>query len=259
MNRGSYSQQKYKEDRNTLTDIAIVLDLDSTLVYTYSKEPKEGSLDFLKDPKYLKLRNRIYHKKIKIFDRNPDGSIKDPENYEEYEFWGSQRPNVQEFLCFCYKCFKYVIVWSAGHYDYVHTIVDELFKNLPFRPDLIYTHLDTINDEKLGTLKPLMRMIQKNPDMNLSLKKMIIVDDTDSTFETVNPNNGVLIPKYKPRSNPKSIQQNDEKLLQILQKLMFPEVVNSKDVRKIDLKRTFDHSAADYYKMLEDRNINYNK
>lgn len=246
-----------KTERETLTDISLVLDLDHTLVYTFSKPPEEGDLDFLKDPKYLNIRNRVYHKKIKIYDRNPDGSLMKPVKYETYEFWGSQRPFVQEFLYFCHTCFRHIIIWSAGHYDYVHAIVEELFKNLPFKPDLIYTDLKTIFHEDLGTLKPLNTMIQNHPEMGLSLKKMIIIDDTDTTFETVNYNNGILIPRYKPKADPKSISEDDERLLQIIQKLIFPEIIECQDIRKIDLKKTFDYTAEEYRKLLDQRNVVY--
>lgn len=241
------------------SDLALVLDLDSTLIHTFDDEPKSGSLDFLRDPKYLNIRNRIYHKRIKIYERNKDGTIKDPQDYEMYEFWGVKRPYVQEFLCLCRKCFKYVIIWSAGHYDYVHAIVDELFSKLPFKPDLIYTHLNTIEDDDLGTLKPLSIMIKENPDMELSLKKMIIIDDTNSTFETVNFNNGILIPRYQPKPKPEYIAKEDESLIQVFQKLIFPEVVKCSDIRKVNLRDTFDYSAKDYDRLLDKHDVYYNE
>lgn len=246
----SVGRSKKSANPEYLTDLTLVIDLDNTLICTF-KKPKEGDLDFLRSPKYMTLRPRIYHKKIRIYEREDDGTLIRPTNYREYEFWGVKRPYVTEFLHYCHKAFKYIIVWSAGCYDYVHTIVKELFKDLDFEPDLIYTGLDTTFDNTLGTIKPLMRIIQENPELELSLKKMVILDDTRSTFEITNYDNGLFIPGYQPSCDPESMLKDDQCLLQAIQKLILPEVVECYDIRKVDLKNTFDIPAEEYAAQIE--------
>lgn len=239
----------YKSDLNKilnkpLTDKCIVLDLDETLVHSHS----QGNIDLLKelnlitDPQNMDLRDRIY--KITM-----DDVVYKRGTGEKTEMWGIIRPGVRKFLIDCFNYFKIVIVWSAGRKNYVHAIVDKLFENLK-RPHIIYTFNDL---EKLpdGTLiKPLNKLIQTVPglDKYMSLENSFILDDRESVFKDPNPYNGIEIPPYKPNFNLNSLRINDDdKLKQLMNWLHTSEVINSKDVRRLDKSKIFKN---DSYKII---------
>lgn len=240
------------EEKHYIYDGAIVLDIDSTLLYTRNKPPADGDLDFMKQAKYMPLRERIYHMKVKIYDRDKNGNITNPEA-EDFEFWGCLRPYCKQFLVFCHRYFKHVIIWSAGHYDYVHAVVDEIFKGLHFRPDMIYTHLETIIDDNVGSLKPLAKIINDNKHLGLSLKNMVIVDDLNNNFETVNYSNGIEIPAYRPKKSADDMLEEDKRLLQIAQMIIARDLHEYDDIRSLDLKSTFNFTTEEYNKFLEDK------
>jgi len=239
----------YKSDLNKisnkpLTDKCIVLDLDETLVHSHS----QGNIDLLKelnlitDPQNMDLRDRIY--KITM-----DDVVYKRGTGEKTEMWGIIRPGVRQFLIDCFNYFKIVIVWSAGRKNYVHAIVDKLFENLK-RPHIIYSFDDL---EKLpdGTLiKPLNKLIQtvSGLDKYMSLENSFILDDRESVFKEPNPYNGIEIPPYKPNFNLNSLRINDDdKLKQLMNWLHTPEVINSKDVRRLDKSKIFKN---DSYKII---------
>ena len=230
-----YNSDLNKIPDKPLTDKCIVLDLDETLVHSNA----EANIDLLKemklfsDPKNMDLRQRTY--KITMEDvvhKKGEGN--------KTEMWGVFRPHVRDFLIFCFSYFKIVIVWSAGRKNYVHRIVDHLFSGLK-RPIVIYTFNDI---EKLhnGTLiKPLNKLIDKVPGLNkhMSLENSFIIDDRTSVFHECNPYNGIEIPAYKPAFNLESMRKDDRALKKLMKWFLSEEVVNSKDVRKLDKSKIF--------------------
>jgi len=230
----------YKTDLNkipdkSITDKCIVLDLDETLVHSCS-DPDIDLLKELKiftDPSLLDVRQRCY--KITM-----DDVVHKRGTGDKTEMWGIFRPGVREFLIHCFTYFKIVIIWSAGRKNYVHTIVDQLFADLR-RPHIIWTFNDI---EKLpnGTLiKPLNKLIEKVPGLKkyMSLENTFIIDDRTSVFQEPNPENGIEIPAYKPSFNPKSLRGDDVSLKQLTNWFNKPEVINSKDVRRLDKSNIF--------------------
>lgn len=140
-----------------------VIDLDSTLVHTFGNDSTWTFIDF-KENKRLKQR---------IFDIRYSGVFK----------WGTIRPGTDKFLKTCFEVFDIVGVWSAGAYEYVHQIVDEIF---PRRPDFIWTREDCVpsifnkdedHNQRINTVvqKPLEKILLHYPDINP--KQMLIFDD----------------------------------------------------------------------------------
>ena len=230
----------------SMTDKCIVLDIDSTLVHTQDDDEELTKLQELKimDPKNLQLRKRIYYLKLDDDEKKGDGI--------SFPFWGVTRPHLTQFLIFCFSYFKVVAVWSAGKYDYVHKVVEHIFKGIQM-PHIILTYddCDFIDDY---TYKPLDRIFAKmNNYMNY--KNTYALDDTESTFSR-NEENGVLIPKYEPQETSSSMLTDDICLEQFKYWLLIEENMKSNDVRKIDKSKIFDNSIEKYKKLIN-KKINF--
>lgn len=237
-----YRSDLSKIPAKPLTDKCIVLDLDETLVHSHG----EANIDLLKqlkiftDPNLIDLRDRVY--KITM-----DDVVYKRGTGEKTEMWGILRPHLREFLIFCFTYFKLVIVWSAGRKNYVHAIVDQIFKDLR-RPHIIYT-FDDIEKLPNGTLiKPLNKIINNIPGMkkHMGLENTFIIDDRTSVFHEPNPDNGIEIPAYKPTFNAKGIKADNNGLIQLMNWFMKPEVINSRDVRNLDKSKIFQTYAMAY-------------
>jgi TFIIF-interacting CTD phosphatase-like protein len=217
------------------TNKCIVLDLDETLVHSHPESHIEllRELKIYSKAEYIDLRERIYKITMDdVVDKKGTGV--------KTEMWGILRPHVKEFLEFCFKYFKIVIVWSAGMKNYVNVIVDFLFKDIK-RPLIIW---DRNEIEKLpdGTLiKPLNKLINTVPGLNkyMSLENTFIVDDRITVFAEPNPHNGIEIIPYKPEFNLEGIREEDTTLLKLIQWFSRPEVMNSRDVRELDKTKIF--------------------
>jgi len=238
-----YKSDLDKISERSITDKCIVLDLDETLVHSYA-ENNSYDLNALKelkiftDPENLDLRERTY--KITI-----DDVVHKKGTGNKTEMWGVIRPHTREFLIACFSYFKIVIVWSAGRKNYVHAIVDYLFKDIK-RPIVIYTY-DDIEKLPNGTLvKPLKKLIENVPSLKkyMSLENTFILDDRSSVFQEPNPYNGIVIPAYKPGFNLRSLRSEDIAFKQLIKWLMKPEVMNSKDVRELDKNKIFEISVT---------------
>ena len=230
----------YKTDavdipERSLTDKCIVLDLDETLVHSHG----EGNIELLKElelftnPDNIDLRKRIY--KITM-----DDVVHKKGQGAKTEMWGITRPHLTQFLIACFSYFKIVAIWSAGRNKYVNGIVDHIFKDLK-RPVVIwnYDNLEKLTNNTL--IKPLSKMINSVPGLSkyMSLKNTFIVDDRRSVFQEPNPNNGIQIPQYRPSFSPESMRSDDIALKQLMRWFRKPEVMNSKDVRKLDKNNIF--------------------
>jgi hypothetical protein len=219
----------------SLTDKCIYLDLDQTLIST--AEEKHGldrlyKLKILSDPSLMHIRNRIYHVVVEDLEQPGYGS--------KYEMWGITRPHLHKFLTFCFSYFRLVIVYSAGKRQYVESIVDHIFKDLPY-PHLVLSY-DDIKKTGKTIIKPLTVVMEAN-----SLTKEFVkptntlgLDDLPSTYSE-NEGNGILIPAYEPDELSKeSLAENDNCLLKLENWLMSPEVIDCKDVRLLDKSKIFD-------------------
>lgn len=231
----------YRTAKNSIsnisrTDRTIVLDLDETLVSTQEEENMQDlfELKILADPRNMVLRSRTYHLMLDDMGVGREGSG------TRNEMWGITRPYTHEFLLFCFSYFKNVVVWSAGQKDYVHALVDYLFKDFP-QPHLILTRDDTKKGSDGNPYKPLRYVYERLPDANAT--NTLHLDDWDLTYRD-NKQNGVHIPKYSPDLNIKAMVKDDVALLQFMNWLQLPEVIASNDVRTLDKSKIFLKSVA---------------
>jgi len=213
--------------KNSQTDHCIVLDLDSTLLCTQEDDDLSilQSLNIM-NPKNILLRNRIYYLSVKDSVKKGDG--------DSYDFWGTKRPHLKEFLLFCFAHFKVVAVWSAGSYSYVHKIVEHIFKGIK-KPHIIFT-MDNCDYIDGYVYKPLDRIFERMEGMNI--KNTFAVDDTPSTFSR-NEKNGILIPKYEPTPDTFSLMENEDSLEKLQIWFQREDVKNSDDVRKLKKTKIF--------------------
>lgn len=218
-----YSSGEDDLPATSISDKCIILDLDHTLISTADTMNELYNLRIMKDPRLVSFRKRIYI-------LSADDPMTQIGQGEKFEFWGVKRPHLEEFLIFCFSFFRKVGVWSAGKRTYVEAIVDEIFKTIK-SPDIVYTYDDCDNGIHQIT-KPIRKMME-DPLVNgiMTLKNTFIVDDLISTFISVNPDNGILIPEYKPPITLSGIATDDNSLLQLKYWFSRPEVLESEDVR----------------------------
>ncbi|CAH6418843.1 NLI interacting factor phosphatase [uncultured virus] len=232
---------------SSLTEHELVVDLDATLISSNSDMTTYQGLNLYTDPTSVGLRSRIYH--INLVDATSvEGTG------ETIPMWGIYRPYLAEFLRFASVYFKAVHIWSAGRYKYVWTIADRIEAIAPeFKPQTVFTQ----DDCEMGTStvhKPL-RKLYETCGCGASAEHTLAIDDREDTFSQ-NVGNGILIPPYEPEETKEGILKEDVALLQFMMWLSLPEVMNSKDVRKLDKSRIFTTSVAEYTHMLK---LSYNR
>lgn len=227
---------------DSLTDKCIYLDLDQTLVSTADEDHGLKylyDLKILSDPSLIHLRSRVYHVIVEDLEKPGFGS--------KYEMWGITRPHLHRFLSFCFLYFRLVMVYSAGKRQYVESIVDHIFKDLPY-PDLVLSY-DDLKKDKNGkiikvngrdVIKPLTTVMNATPLTKQFVRptNTLGLDDLPSTYSD-NEGNGILIPAYDPEPNEGSLSGDDDSLLRLENWLMLPEVMNCEDVRLLNKDRIF--------------------
>jgi len=210
--------------KSPLTNKAIVLDLDSTLICTSDEKVMLRDLKIMNSPNHLKLRRRIYQFPI---ETGVDGT--------QEIYWGVIRPGVNEFLRFCFDYFRYVIVWTAGKRPYAEAVVEVLFRGLP-QPHLVWAYENCVSEVIRGRaekIKPLTELVKKSGLPELSLENMFALDDNPSTYHR-NPFNALPIPGYVPNHKSVTSLEADDTALPCLQKwLMQQGVICCDDVRQI--------------------------
>ena len=211
-----------------ITDKSIMLDLDSTLIYTSEDFSNYAKLGLYSDPKNMHLRNRIY--KFDVID-----VVEKPGTGVKSSMWGILRPDVYEFLHFCFDYFENVIVWSAGQLRYVHAICDVLFIDPYKQPGLIWTYEDCEKTDNY-LYKPLKKLCKTMPPV--SLAKLYALDDNEITFSK-NKDNALHIPPYEPELSPKGIDMSENTLRNLTRWFMSADVLNVEDVRTTDKSNAF--------------------
>nr|QBK90362.1 MAG: ctd-like (NLI interacting factor-like) phosphatase [Pithovirus LCPAC103] len=233
----------YVSKYDTITNKAVVLDLDETLIHTTDDMALLKTLGILTNPKLMALRRRIGVVHIDDVVSSRGSGIKS-------DLWFIKRPYLKEFLIFCFAYFRVVTVWSAGVNKYVKSIVKEIFKDIK-PPVVIYTRDDTVENPSDGEYdKPLSKLISEVPGLSkyMSMNNTLILDDKATTFRA-NPNNGVLSPKYNPPFTISGIMEQDIALLQFREWLLKPAVISSEDVRTLDKRRIFTTPLAKISKL----------
>lgn len=226
------------QERETLTDKTIILDLDNCLLVSFFEcdseiNSEEAIQKILLDHKSQHLRNRIYKSKV-------DGE----------KLCGVKREGLDAFLSFCFKYFRYVIVWSAGDSEYVNQMVETVFRG-HHRPDYVLSRDHLVNVTEEDYHKPI-EVVEKLYPGIASLNKTVFLDDKEDNFRN-NPGNGFTIPQCRIYEKNKSITvKSDTALKCFMNWLKREDVVKCTDITKLNKKSVFtytkDHSNEDHLK-----------
>ena len=94
-------------------------------------------------------------------------------------------------------------------------------------------------DQRASILeKPIIKM-SNNFKPHMGLHNTLILDDRNSTFENVNPQNGILIPRYNPNEFVDDLRKHDDALYKFQRWLLKPEVITCNDLRNLDKNNIF--------------------
>lgn len=226
----------------TLTDHSIVLDLDETLVRTLAVNESQEDAYKIADtmgiytkPEYMDIRLRSYRLML-------DDPVTSRGSGQTHGCWGVTRPHLNDFLVFAFSYFKTVNIWSAGVDDYVRKIAKHITRRTD-RFHHIFTRDNCVNHEDEFT-KPLDKMIKEYPDIG-PIERVFVLDDRELTFQ-FNKNNGILMPLYKPAPTENSLRMDDDNLLKLKYWFLSPEVINCRDITKLDKKDIFNRSIHNY-------------
>lgn len=224
---------------HSLTNKVIVLDLDETLVHSITIKGSEDQglkaaerIGIYRDPQYRDIMNRSY--RLKLNDpTTPKGTG------VIYGCWGVTRPHALDFLRFCFRYFREVIIWSAGVTEYVDEICRLLSRDIrPFK--YLYTRDDCVIDDEGICTKPLSKLLKDHPELG-TLDNIYIVDDKMNGCLD-NPDNAIIIPPYQPKATPSSIRTDDDALVRLQAWFEKEEVMKAADVRMLDKSNIFDAS-----------------
>lgn len=203
-------------------DIHLVLDLDSTLIFSIFM--KEQIQRINKENIANKLKNKIYP--LTLIDGG-DRTLKGSGILEKFIL--VLRPHLKEFIEYISSKIGHIHIWSAGQYRYVRAIDNIIFPN-----DLI----DRILTSKACSYYEHGKIIKKLKEENFDLSKTIIIDDRDDTFEE-NIKNAIHIPRYEPDSTIEALEKDDDALLKIINWFKNSGVINCDDVRNIEKPNLF--------------------
>lgn len=192
----------------------IVLDMDETLLHTFSDTSREEMFDVVID------NENTYLACVSDLDMHPGSG-------NNQLVAGAIRPGFDDFMRFCYNCFRNVIVWSAGTNNYVNEVMDEVCSNVGM-PDLILTREDCVRT-RYGFEKPLYVLVEDYPHLGITMESIVIVDDKEVSFRA-NPDNGVLMTPFEPGID--SLKDNDNSLAH-LQEWLEEELLQADDVREV--------------------------
>ena len=216
------------------TDRTIILDIDSTLLYTFPPEENVlPQLGIFLDHKYIPVRDRIYHLPLENLSQRGDGT--------RSVLWGITRPYLKEFLSFCFDYFKTVVICTAGLEMYADAVCDELFRDLP-KPHAIFSRFDLVLDGKNTYRKPINNFIPR-VGRGMSLANTLALDDNQDTFSH-NPRNGITIDRYEPFCTFDGLMSEDNALRELQEWLEQPHVIAAADVRELDKANIFPSSLS---------------
>lgn len=223
------------------TNKCIVLDIDSTLVYSDEDTKNYDQLIVESKKTGANLKSRTYF--VNLIDIGEE-----PGTGKLSNLWGIIRPHYFEFALFAASYFDKIAIWSAGHYRYVHSMCDILFPDLFLQPEIILTRDDCAIDDDKSYYKPLSKIFDAK--LGFTPENTFVVDDRSDTFSR-NSQNGILIPAYTPDLNLTGVLNDDAALQQLICWLSLDSVSKSSDVRKIDKSSIFNTSIDTYKSLLE--------
>lgn len=148
---------------NKKCDKLLILDIDGTLIHT-EKYPHDDDVE-----------NNKY-------------------DFSNYEFVYYKRPHLDKFLSWCLNKFE-VAIWTAASLDYASFVIENLFQDSS-QLKFIFTSLQTTNTYNAETSeRRTIKNLKKIKNKGYNLEKVIIVDDTASTF-CKNYGNAIKINPY---------------------------------------------------------------
>jgi hypothetical protein len=205
---------------------SIVFDLDKTLIYTASSSVGElYRSGIMEDPKFFPMQSRVYYFNLPATYREKKRPL-DPDGVSG--MWGTMRPYAREFLEFCFKRFKRVIVFTAGTADYAIPICDVLFRGIA-KPYMIWARghcirikerasvvdqrlvdlgyypslsvppdseeMEHMNAKSLEHMAKIVSELEDDP--TITKDQFMIVEDNYHSFITHDYHNAFLIPAYE--------------------------------------------------------------
>lgn len=207
----------------------VVLDLDKNLIMTESSSVAElYRSGILEDSKFFPAQKRIYYFDLASSHPSPKDKLQ-AEGVSS--MWGSLRPYAREFMEFCFRRFKRVIVFTAGTADYAIPICDFLFRGIS-KPYMIWArgHCIRIKEKAVAVDRRLVdlgyyptlsvpddtedyehmnaKLLDKvaravaevENDYSISKDQFVIVEDNYHSFITNDYHNAFLIPAYESSS-----------------------------------------------------------
>lgn len=191
--------------KNNEPPTVAVLDIDMTLINTISCDSDKPDESYFKVyNEYRSIRSLLYT--FRIHDDGDNSSM---------FFWGLKRPYLREFLTYVQKNYDYVIVWTAATKDYAHALMNEILKDIPFKPQLIWSREDcdeVLWNGELVHTKPLSKL---SHHFGISMKNAVLIDDQPYSHIANNPKSKILIPQYRPTI--KKPVTNDTCFLQLIE------------------------------------------
>lgn len=226
-------------NQNSLTNITLVLDVDSTIFKTYCATFSNG----LSQPNGLEGRklqeNPQLLSRISVFETT------DPNTGDYTTVWTVKRPHLDLFIKRANKICRNIVIWTAGTHNYGESISSICFKGFGVNcydyPSLLLTREKCMSFNCEPGTKPLMHIYNMLPGSNET--NTVIVDDRKDTFK-YNPTNAIHIPAYLYSSNVYSLNEilaDDPALLQIGDWLdsAVPLINQGTDIRNIDKSGIF--------------------
>lgn len=223
----------------------LILDLDSTLIYTRDEEEED-------------VTNREAIEKLSLFTKNHH--LRKHLYYFECSssfLFGAYRPGLVTlrppltlsqkekenltFVDFSFKYFDNVFVWSAGNENYVDCISTSIFKRKKKDLTSILSREDCIIDESNKTTKRLEYFFEGFSEKDgINESNTIIIDDNEDTFR-FNKKNAIHIPEFKPIFTTEYFSYNntDDALFRVMDFFLSDEFTKAEDVRDVDKKKIF--------------------
>lgn len=203
----------------------IILDMDETLLHTFSNLKSNDVLDLITDAQQ-DIADRVYACHVPDLDMRPGSGV-------NRFVAGISRPGFEDFMRFCYEHFTNVIVWSAGTNNYVNCVLEEVCADVGL-PNLILTREDCVRVRDHYE-KPIEVLSDICPSLGISLSTTLIVDDRKASFFS-NPDNGVRITPFlpEPGESEKTLAFRFDDALNRLSTWIEREILPCTDVRKVE-------------------------
>lgn len=199
---------------------AIILDLDSTLIYTID----DTNLNELRTLQDMSTANSGSTYRLKF----PDGTTMS----------GLFRPYLTQFLMYCRKTFSKLIVYTAGTEDYGYAVVKAIETKTKVQFDEVYARQSClVIDDNLLYTEDTMRKPLKLVFPDIDVRHMLLVDDKMCNFR-FNPRNGILIPAFSPQTIDTAI--GDDYLLQLMNWFKAVDISTVSDYRLLNKDSIFD-------------------